>query len=145
MTTTTTGYTTAARDDERRTSYVTGLATLAAAAAVTSLQAHDRTEFLVVIAVCAAVGAAVYGWLLPRHMPAGAPGSALALGIVAALLVVPAFWSGLPLILGAAAVLLGMASRVRSLGRATTAIVLGALASVAYVAIFVEELVTGKM
>ena len=121
------------------------LAAFAVATVGTVIGAHDLTEILVVLGVCAPVTIAVYGWLLPRQMATGAPGAALTLGIVAALLVVPAFWSGLPLVLGAAAVLLGTASRVRGRVRSIAAVVLGALASIAYLAIYVEELVTGKI
>ena len=142
--TTSTDFTPATRSDDRRTSYVTGLAAFIVSSVGTVIGAHDLGEILVVLGVCAPVTIGVYGWLLPRRMATGAPGAALTLGIVAALLVVPAFWSGLPLVLGAAAVLLGTASR-RGRVRSIAAVLLGALSSIAYVAIYVEELVTGKI
>jgi len=93
-----------------------------------------------------AFGLLVVGLLYPLVVVRGlraadASGRALALGILAVLLIVPAFWSGLPMILGAAAALLGYAGRRAETGsgKATAAFVLGTLGMVGYVASYVTD------
>ena len=63
------------------------------------------------------------------------------MGVVALLLVVPASWSGLPMLLGAAATLLGYAGRRADsgAGKAIVALVLGLLAMAAYLAVYVSD------
>lgn len=64
------------------------------------------------IAVVVLVAGFVYGWLLPRsarsgRVPARTARAALAHSVVGLLLVPAAFWSGLPIVLGGAGMLLG--------------------------------------
>lgn len=81
------------------------------------------------LAVSLVIAAALFGWAIPRtERPARA-------GLVAgafALLSVPVFWSGLPYVLGPAAIVYGLLGRARADGggAATAAVVLGALATV---------------
>jgi hypothetical protein len=93
-----------------------------------------------------AFGLLAVGLLYPLVVAPGlrrerADGRALVLGILGVLLILPAFWSGLPMILGAAAALLGYAGRrsAAGAGRATTALVLGTLSMVGYVAFYVSD------
>ena len=102
-----------------------GLAALVLACALTVLGAYgdphpkanqeQAVPFICGVLVVLAVG--VFGFLVPaglRHAPAspGAwSGGALALGVAAVLAVPVAFWSGLPLLLGTAGVLIGAAGR----------------------------------
>jgi hypothetical protein len=92
------------------------------------------------------LGLLVVGLIYPLVVVPGlrkesAAGRALVLGIVGVLLIVPAFWSGLPMILGAAAALLGYAGRRAGTGsgKATAAFVLGTLSMVGYVASYVSD------
>ena len=65
-----------------------------------------------------------------RSVAAATDATALAYAVVAALLAVPAFWTGLPFVLGVAAVILGNVGRTAQgtePGRAIAAVVLGAL------------------
>jgi hypothetical protein len=56
------------------------------------------------------------------------------------LLLVPAFWSGLPAVLGSGGLVLGLAARrTRRSGVATAAVAIGALAMIGYVAIYVLD------
>jgi hypothetical protein len=74
-----------------------------------------------------------------------AGGTALGLSVPAVLLLVPAFWSGLPLVLGVAGLVVGNAGRgARSGGgKCVAAVALGALACLGYVAIYVSDGLNG--
>ncbi len=114
-----------------------GAATFAVAATVTIVNAHDLTEILVVLGVLVPTTIAVYGFLLPRTLGRAAAGRiSLLLGIVAAVLVVPAFWSGQSLVLGVAAVLLGLSGRNADRGSrlCVAGLLTGALAALGYAA-----------
>jgi|tagenome__1003787_1003787.scaffolds.fasta_scaffold20652796_2 hypothetical protein len=84
----------------------------------------------------------IFGVVVPRglgHESAG--GRGLAMAVIGLLLVVPAFWLGLPIQLGAAAVLLGYAGK-RAVAGSRTAIasmVLGLIVVVAHLAIYVGD------
>lgn len=107
---------------------------------------EDGVPFL--IALSAVVGAAVFGLLVPRALRAvgaaspGAPRWALGHGI-AAVVLLTAFWSGLPLVVGPAAVILGMEGRrppargARRGGAYSASLMLGVVAVVASIAITV--------
>jgi hypothetical protein len=94
--------------------------------------------YVVTLAASVAVAVALFGWAIPRvERPSRA-------GIVAgafALLSLPVYWVGLPYVLGPAAIALGLLGRARSesTGTATTAVALGALATVAAVAAVVFD------
>ena len=86
--------------------------------------------FVVTAIVAGAIGLFLFGWYAPRaERPVRAGIAAGVLGLLA----LPAFWSGLPLVLGAAAAALGAGARERTRG-ATAAIVLGVAAFVLGVA-----------
>lgn len=125
---------------------VLAVVVVAVAAGCTALGAHDWGELAVVGVGLVLVGGLVYFLNLPRARRTRSEGAwSLGLGIPAALLTVPAFWSGLPLVLGAAAVLLGNEGRLaeRGSGKAIAGLVLGALAVVGYLAIYVADGVIG--
>jgi hypothetical protein len=90
------------------------------------------------LAVSILIAAAVFGWAIPRtERPARA-------GIIAgalALLSLPVFWTGIPYVLGPAAIVLGLLGRARPEGKgaAVVAIVLGALATAAAVAVVIVD------
>ncbi len=131
------------RDRMRRAAAPTGLAVLLPISALTIYGAHNLAEIITVLTIVVVVVAAVYGFLLPRKLraPGSAGGVALALSAVAAVVLVPAFWSGLPLALGAAGVMLGYADRNAPTGSAKSvaALVIGALASIGYFAIYILD------
>lgn len=105
-------------------------------------RADSATEALTMVVVGLVVTGFVFVFVVSRGLRQEcAGGRALALGIVGVLLIVPAFWSGLPMILGAAAALLGYAGRraAHGSGQATAAFVLGALAMIGYVALYVID------
>ena len=116
------------------------------AIAFTAVGAHDWTEIGVIAAVVVLATALVHGLVVPRALGReSAGGTALALSVPAAALVVPAFWSGLPLVLGVAGVVVGNHGRhARSGGFASIlGMALGALAVIAYVTIYVSDAMNG--
>lgn len=117
-------------------------AVLVATAALTTYGAHDLREILVVMAIVIVTVAGVFGFLLPRKLSQeSAGGTALALSLVGAVLLLPAFWAGVPLVLGVAGAMLGYAGRnARSgSGKSTVALAIGALVSVGYFAVYVLD------
>jgi hypothetical protein len=97
---------------------------------------EQAVPFIAAVVTVAAI--AVYGLLLPAGLRGIAArrgawsGWGLALGIVSVLAVPVAFWSGLPVVLGTAAALLGSAGRrAATTGRlATATVVLGTIGAV---------------
>ena len=125
-----------------------GATSALAAVGFTALGAHDWGEIAVVAGAVVVTAAVVFGFVVPRALrKESAPGTALALSIPAVLLVVPAFWSGLPMVLGAAGLLVGNAGRHARTGGATciAAVVLGALAVAAYLVIYVGDATSGGL
>lgn len=129
----------------RGVSALSGLATAALAAGWTAYGAHDLQEIAIVVAAIAVTAALVYGVVVPRALAraegTGAGAAALALAVPAVLLTLPAFWTGLPLVLGVAAVMVGNAGRraPRGGGKAIAGMVLGLLAVAGYLTIYVVD------
>jgi len=120
--------------DHRLTSAAAGLLAYAVSSYFTWTNAHDNGEIVISLSIAAVVAAVLFGWLVPTRAAQGAPATALTLGVLAALLVLPAFWSGLPLLLGVAGVLVGRASSGK---RAVAGVALGALATAVYLYLYV--------
>lgn len=76
-----------------------------------------------------------------RHESAG--GRGIALGVIGLLAVPVAFWSGIPLVLGAGATMLGQAGRRadEGSGKAIASFVLGVITLIGYVAVYVGDYV----
>ena len=105
-------------------------------------RSDTAAEAIAMVALDAAVLGLVFVFVVVRGLrQESAGGRALALGVTGALLALPAFWSGLPIILGAAALLLGHAGRRATNGsaQAMAGFALGALAVVGYVAFYVSD------
>jgi hypothetical protein len=118
------------------------IATTLIAAAGTVYGAHDWREIIVVLPVMAVAAALVFGLVVPRALrKESAGGTALGLAIPAVLLTLPAFWSGLPLILGVGGFVVGHAGRNARTGsgKCLTAVVLSALAVLGYLAIYITD------
>ena len=121
----------------RRAILATGAGTLLIAATIVIADAHDATEIAIVLGVLVPTSIGVYGFLVPHCLGRASAGpAALVLGVMAAVLVVPAFWSGQSLVLGVAAVLLGYSDRKgqRGAGFCIAGLALGALAVLGYAA-----------
>lgn len=94
--------------------------------------------YAITLAASLAIAAALFGWAIPRiERPARA---GLVVGVLA-LLSLPAFWSGLPYVLGPAAIALGLLGRARaeSRGSGTVAVGIGTVATVAAIAAIIVE------
>ena len=120
----------------------TGAASFAVAGVWTVLGAHTWEEWASMLALEVVVTLGVYGVVIPKALERRSAGlTALILAVLAAALTVPAFWSGLPLILGVAGMLLGYAARraARGAGLGIAAIVVGALAVIGYLTIYVVD------
>ena len=77
-----------------------------------------------------------------------APKTALAMSVIAALLTLPAFWTGLPLVLGAAGALVGYAGRAaaKGSGPSIAAMLIGVLSVLGYLTIYiVDGIVMGNL
>ncbi len=108
--------------------------------------AHDWGEIITVLAAIVIAGAVAFGLVVPRALRReSAGGAALGLSVPAVLLLLPAFWSGLPLVLGVAGFVVGNAGRraERGAGACIAATVLGALAAVGYLAVYVSDGLNG--
>ena len=90
------------------------------------------------LAISLLVAAAVFGWAIPRSERPAQVG--LVVGAIG-LLSVAAFWSGLPYVLGPAAIVLGLLGRARPGQRtpATVAVALGVLTTAAAIAAVVVD------
>lgn len=118
---------------------ITGIGLAAAALTAVALAAANFVgtgdngggiEYAVTLGGSLLLGLALFGWVIPRT---GRPTRAgLIVGLLA-ILSLAAFWSGLPYVLGPAAVVLGLLGRTRAENRtqASIAVVLGALATIA--------------
>lgn len=137
------------RDQIRRAVAPTAIGVALVSGFWTVLGAHHLGEVVVVLAVIAVATGVVFGLLLPKALRRpSAGGTALGLSVPAVLLTLPAFWSGLPLILGVAGAMLGYAGRgaTSGSGKSIVACALGLLAAVAYLTIYVVDgLVLGNM
>lgn len=119
-----------------------GVLCLVASAALSLSTAHDTPERVTVLVVEVVAAAVLFGLVVPRGLRRESAGrTACVLGALGLLLLVPAFWSGLPLLLGAAAALLGFAGRraARGSGPAIAGLVLGLLTVVGYAAIYAVD------
>jgi len=133
---------TADKETVRRLVVPTGIITFALAALLSVTNADSATEAVVEVVIQAAVAAAIFGLVVPRALRReSAGGRGLIMSVIGLLLVMPAFWSGLPLLLGAAGALVGQAGRhaERGSGKAIAALVIGLLAVVAYAAVYVLD------
>jgi hypothetical protein len=131
-----------------RTATTAGVAVAIVASVLSTLFAHEAREAMVNAATLVVVAAGVFGFVVPRALrKESAGGTALTLGIVAALLVVPAYWSGLPCVFGVAAVLVGNTGRTARAGAGTSIVglVLGALATLACLASYLSDGLAGNM
>ena len=101
----------------------------------------STSEFLVITGVIVVASALVFGLLVPRLVDSTkAGGVGLVLAFFAALFV-PVFWSGLTPALAVGAILLGLGARRTGsrTGLGTAAVVIGALAGLADVAIYIGD------
>ncbi len=126
----------------RRAIVPVGVGSFAVASFWIGMGAHDVGEIVSMVALCAVVAGGVFGFVLPRAMhEESAPGRALTLSVLGLLLIVPAFWSGLPMVIGAAGALLGYAGRNAGAGAkgSTAALVIGLLAVAGYWASYITD------
>ena len=116
------------------------------ASAATAYGAHTWSEVLITVPVIVVVAGLVFGRVLPRALRKESQGrAALGMAIPGALILLPAFWSGLPLVLGVGAVIAGNAGRHgrSGAGLSIAGLVLGALTVLGYLATYTMEIVTG--
>jgi hypothetical protein len=102
-------------------------------------EAGGTMEFIVTGTLALGAWLLLFGWYAPR---ADRPAAAGVAAGVFALVSVVAFWSGLPIVLGAAAVVLGARGRESSPRAGLVAIVVGASAIAIAAALTVYEVVS---
>lgn len=142
--TTTSVTTTHTSDHERagRAVVPVGVATLLIATACSFQGRNSMGEWVFELGIQIVAAGVIFGLVVPRGLRHESPGRrALVMGVLGALLVAPAFWLGLPIQLGAAAVLLGYAGRRDSTGSGMSiaSVVLGSLTVVFYLSIYIGE------
>jgi hypothetical protein len=116
------------------------------ASAATAYGAHTWAEIVITVPVIVAAAALVFGWVVPKALrKESVGGTALSLSILAALLLLPAFWAGVPFVLGVAGVIVGNAGRTARTGsgKSIAGLALGALVVVGYLAIYAIEIASG--
>lgn len=116
------------------------------ASAATAYGAHTWSEIVITVAAILVAAALVFGLVVPRALSKeSAGGTALGLSIPAALLLLPAFWAGVPFVLGVGAMVVGNAGRNARTGAGTciAGLVVGALVAVGYLAIYASEMAAG--
>jgi hypothetical protein len=98
-------------------------------------------EYAITLAVSLLVAVGLFGWVIPRTERPAKVG--LVVGVIA-VLSIAAFWTGLPYVLGPAAVVLGQLGRGRSETRVpgTIAVVLGVLATAGALAALIADQMT---
>jgi hypothetical protein len=97
--------------------------------------------YALTLIVSLAVAAILFGWVIPRiERPARA---GLVVGVLG-VLSVAAYWTGLPYVLGPAAIALGLLGRARAEGKGAAAagVVLGALATAGAIAAVILDQAT---
>ena len=116
----------------------------AVATAGTLWGAHERSEIAICMGELILAAALIYGVLLPRKLARPSAHAALAVSITGAVLIVPAFWSGLPMVLGVAGVMLGKYALLAGKKRTTSiaAIVVGVSSFLGYLVVYVAEMMT---
>lgn len=98
---------------------------------------HDLMDFLIPCALALVATGVVFGLVLPRALrQPSAPGTALTLAILGAVLVAPAFWSGLVLPLAVGGLIAGRHTKSTA---GTVAVALSALTCVAFVAVCISD------
>lgn len=120
----------------------TGVVTVLVSSVFTYLGAHSPSEYLSMIALAFVAAVVVYGWVVPRALDRdSAPKTALTMSVIAALVVLPAFWSGLPLVLGAAGAIVGYAGRgaAKGSGLSIAAMLIGVLSVLGYLTIYIVD------
>ncbi len=119
-----------------------GAGSAAVACLLTTYGAHTWAEIAITGPIILVTAAVVFGLVVPRALrKESAGGTALGLSIPAVILVLPAFWAGLPLVLGLAGLVIGNAGRTSrsGAGQCIAAVVLGAIAVLGYAAIYVLD------
>ena len=130
----------AERTDPTRTNVLAALGVVIAAALAgwgtfSGDDDHQLRQYLVVVAIILVAAVIVFGIVIPRW-----PGAttALVLGGLS-ILSIAVFWTGLPPVLAAGAIALGLGLRERGDGKGTIAIALGALAVVLDLVVYVLD------
>lgn len=103
---------------------------------------HNLTDYILVLGIIAVGAAIVFGWVVPRGLrKESAGGTAVALSVLA-VLSIAVFWSGLPPVLAAGAVSLGLAgwNARSSLWLCRAAVVIGLFAIVGDVVIYIQDM-----
>lgn len=119
-----------------------GLAAGGVALLCTVYGANDWTEIAMGVVTITAATGLVFGLVIPRALrKQSGPGWSVGLGVVAVLATLLAFWSGIPLITGVGAAVLGKNSRTAEhhRGMAITGLVLGVIAVLGYLAIYIGD------
>ncbi|HSI97814.1 MAG TPA: hypothetical protein VK926_05585 [Gaiellaceae bacterium] len=103
--------------------------------------ASSIREYAIILGVIAVAAALVFGWVVPRGLRKESAGRTAVMLSVLGFLTIAIFWSGLPPVLAVGGIVLGWAGRSAARGSLAcrAAIVVGAVAIVADVLVFVQD------
>lgn len=99
-------------------------------------------DYLPVLVIIAGATAVVFGWIVPRALRKESAGGAALVLSALAIVSVAAFWSGLPPVLAAGGIVIGFAGwhAPRGAGLCRAAVLLGALAIAADIAVYIQDM-----
>jgi hypothetical protein len=102
----------------------------------------ERGEYVVVLAIIAVAALVVFGWIVPRGLRRESAGATALVLAVLAVLAIGAFWSGLPPVLAAGAVALGLAGWNARSGSwlCRAAVVIGLFAIVGDLVVYIQDM-----
>jgi len=102
----------------------------------------ERGEYVVVLAIIGVAALVVFGWIVPRGLRRESAGATALVLAVLAVLAIGAFWSGLPPVLAAGAVALGLAGWNARSGSwlCRAAVVIGLFAIVGDLVVYIQDM-----
>lgn len=106
---------------------------------------YKASDYFIVLGVIGVAAAVVFGWVVPRGLrKESAGGTAITLSVLGVLALV-VFWSGLPPVLAAGGIVLGLAGWSARSGAwlCRTAVVVGLFALVADLVVYVQDMARG--
>lgn len=103
---------------------------------------HSTSDYLIVLAIIGVAALIVFGWAVPRGLRKESAGGTAVVLSALGLLTIAVFWSGLPPVLAAGGIVLGLAGWNARSGAwlCRTAVVVGLFVLTADVVIYIQDM-----